>query len=75
MAGSRRPTKKVMYLPAVTFWQTVLLMRTTASSTEPSAQCPRTAARSTVMSSAAPVPLPETSPSAKSSRPSWTAKS
>ena len=61
--------KNVTYLPGVTFWHTVRLMRLTASAGSPSPQWPRTAARSTVMSRAAPVPLPETSPRAKCRRP------
>ena len=63
------------YLLEGMFWQTVRLMRATASASEGSVQCARTAARSTVISSAAPVPLPETSPSAISSRPSSSSKS
>ena len=64
MAGSRAARKKVTYLLDGTFWQTVRLMRATASASDGSVQCARTAARSTVISSAAPVPLPETSPRA-----------
>ena len=67
--------KKVTYLLEGTFWQTVRLMRLTASASFLSVQWPRTDARRTVMRRAAPVPFPETSPRARSSRPSSTAKS